>query len=66
MVSTTIRLGLVNVASHPTSVQFSKLIMTLAENYVPKEKVVKCITREIVLELGPRNIKKIFHLPRAN
>ena len=44
MVLTLIKLGLVNVVSHPTSVQSFELIMALAKNYEPKEKVVKRIT----------------------
>ena len=65
-VSTLIRLGLVNTTSHPISVQSSELIMALAENYVSEERVVKSITREIFLDLRPKNIDKVFHLPREN
>ena len=62
MVSTMIKLRLGNATSHPPFLQSSKLTMTLVENYVPKEKVVKSVTREIVLDLRPQNIKKVFHL----
>jgi hypothetical protein len=65
MVTTLIRWGLVNLASHPISVQSSKLIMALAENYVSEERVVKSITCEIILDLRTKNIKKVFHLLRA-
>lgn len=61
-----IRLGLVNATSHPISVQSSELIMALAENYVSEERVVKRITREIILDLRPNNIEKLFHLPRVD
>ena len=44
-------LSLVNIASHPTFIQSSDLIMALEENYETKEKVVKSVTREIVLDL---------------
>ncbi len=66
MVSTVIKYGLVNAASRPTSVQSSKLIMTFVEHYVPEEKVVKSVTGEIVLDLKPRNIEKVFHIPRTD
>lgn len=59
MVSTLIRSELVNAASHPVSVQSSKLIMALVENYVSEERVVKTITGEIVLDLRPKNIEKV-------
>lgn len=36
--------------------------MALAKNYVSEERVVKSVTREIVLDLRPRNIEKVFHL----
>ena len=41
------------------------LEMALVENYVLEERVIKNITREIILDLRPKNIKKVFHLPRA-
>ena len=40
--------------------------MTLVEHYVTKEKVVKCVTREIVLDLQPQKIEKVFHVPRVD
>ena len=43
--------GLVNIASHLTSVESSELIMTLVKPYVSEEKVVKSITKEIALDL---------------
>lgn len=61
-----IRLGLVNATSHLILVQSSKLIMALAENYVTKERVVKSITREIMLDLRPKNIEKVFYLLRVD
>ena len=66
MASTLIRLGLVNKTSHPISVQPSVLFMVLVEKYVLEERVVKIITREIILDLRPKNIKKVFHLRREN
>lgn len=65
MVLALIRSSLVNTTSHPTSVQSLKLIMALADNYVSEEKVIKSVTREIVPNLKPWNIEKVFHLPRA-
>ena len=40
--------------------------MTLAEYYVIEEKFVKSVTGEIVPDLQPRNIEKLFHLLRTN
>ena len=40
--------------------------MALAKNYVSKERVVKSIIAEIVLDLRLRSIKKNFHLSRAD
>lgn len=51
MVSTLIQSEIFNTVSHPTSVEYSKLIMTLEEHYVTEEKVVRNITGEIVLDL---------------
>lgn len=65
MVSALISLWLVNVSSHPILVQTSKLAMTLSGNCVWKERVIKSIIGEVVLDLGPKNIKKFFHLPRV-
>ena len=61
-----IRSRLVNVASHPVSTQSSELVMALEENYVLEERVVKSITREIILDLRPKNIEKFFRLPRVD
>ncbi len=66
MVSSLIQSGLVNVVSHPTSVQSLEIIMALAKNYVLEERFVKSVTREIVLNLRPRNIEKVFHLSRID
>ena len=51
MISALIQLGLVNAASHPMSVQSSMLIMTLVQQFIPKERMVKSVTSEIVLDL---------------
>lgn len=51
MVFSLIQSGLVNAASHPTSVQSTQLIMTLAQHFVPKERVVKSVIGEVVLDL---------------
>lgn len=40
--------------------------MTLSQHYVPKEKVVKSVTWEIILDIRPWNIEKVFHLPRED
>ena len=55
---TLIQSGLVNMASHPTLVQSSELIMTLAHHYVPEEKVIKSVIGEIFLDLMLLKIKK--------
>lgn len=65
-VSALIHSILVNTASHPTSVQSAKLIMTLAQHFVLEERVVKRTTGEVVLDLRPDNIQRVFHLPRAD
>ena len=39
--------------------------MTLTKHYVLEEKVVKSIIGEIFLDLQPKNIEKVFHLPRV-
>ena len=51
MISTLIQLGLVNTALHSISIQSSNLIMTLAQHFVPEERVVKSVTGEVVLDL---------------
>ena len=66
MVLALIQSNLVNEASHSTLVQFSKLIITLIDHYLSEEKVIKRLTKDIVLDLQPRNIKKVFPLPRAD
>ena len=63
MVFTLIRSGLVNAALHPTLVQSSKLIMTLAQHFILKERVVKSVTIEVVLDHRLDNIERLFHLP---
>ena len=57
-----IRCGLVNVAAHPISVQSSKLIMAIAQNYVPDEKIVWAIIGEMVLDIKPHAIQRAYHL----
>ena len=64
--STLICSGLVNIASHPVLVQSVELIMALSQHFVPKERVVKSVTKEVVLDLRPHNIERVFHLPREN
>ena len=66
LTSVLIRSGLVNVASHPRSVQSAELIMTLSQHFVPDERVVKSVSGEVVLDLRPDNIERVFHLPRAD
>lgn len=66
MASKLIQSGLVNFVSHPTLFQSFELIMILAQHYVPDEKVVKSMTREIVLDLRPQYIEKVFHLRRED
>lgn len=65
MLFTLIRWGLVNIVSHLVSIQSSELIIALVKNYASKERVVKSITREIILDLRPKNIEKVFHLLKA-
>ena len=64
--STLIHSGLVNAASHPGTVQSAELIMTVSRHFVPDERVVKSISGEVVLDLRPDNIERVFHLPRAD
>ena len=66
MVSTLIRSGLVNVASHTVSVQSLELVMTLTKQLVLEERVVKSVTGEIILDLRLKNIEKVFHLLRID
>ena len=66
MIFALILLVLVNAASHLVLVQSSKLIMMLAERYFLEERVIKSITREIILDLQSNNIEKVFHLPRVD
>ena len=56
----------VNAASHPGTVQSAELIMTLSQYFVPEERVVKSVSGEVVLDLQPDNIEKVFHFPRAD
>ena len=51
MIFALIRSRLVNIASYLMSMQSSKLVMTLAQHFVPEERVVKSVTGEIVLNL---------------
>ena len=57
---------LVNATSHPRTVQSAELIMTLSRHFVPDERVVKSVSGEVVLDLRPDNIERVFHLPRAD
>ncbi len=66
MVQAIIQSGLVNITSYPILVQSSKMIMISTQHYVPKEKVVKSVTREIDLDLRLENIEKVFYLPRED
>lgn len=51
LVSSLIHSRLVNVSSHPISVQSAELVMTLVQNFVPEERVVKSVIGEVVLDL---------------
>ena len=66
LTSALIRFGLVNAASHPGTIQSAELIMTLSQHFVPGERVVKSVSREVVLDLRPDNIERVFHFPRAD
>ena len=55
-----------NAASHPGTVQSAKLIMTLSQHFVPDERVVKSVSGEVVLDLRPDNIERVFHFLRAD
>ena len=66
LVSALICSRLVNVVSHPVLVQSTKLIMALSQCFVPNKRVVKSVTGEVVLDLWPDNIERVYHLPRAD
>ena len=66
LTSALIHSRLVNAVSHPGTVQSAELIMTLSQHFVPDERVVKSISGEVVLDLRPDDIERVFHLPRAN
>ena len=51
MMSALICSKLVNVASHPMSIQLAELIMSLAQCFDLEERVVKSIIGEVVLDL---------------
>ena len=51
LVSSLIRSRLVNATSHLVSIKLKKLIMKLAQHFVPKERVVKIVIGEVVLDL---------------
>ena len=36
--------------------------MTLAQHYVPDERIVQSVTSELILDLEPKKIEKVFHL----
>lgn len=57
--------SLVNAVVHPISIQLTKLINTLASNYVPDKCMVKNSVGEVVLDLRPDNIEDVFHLPKG-
>ena len=40
--------------------------MTLAQNFVLEERVVKSLSGEFFLDLQPDKIERVFHLTRAN
>ena len=40
--------------------------MALAQHFVPEERVVKSVTGEVVFDLRPNNIERVFHLPRED
>ena len=54
------------MASHLMLVQSSNLIMKLAQHFVPKERVVKSVIGEVVLDLRVDNIEQVFHFPRVD
>ena len=60
MVMKMIKNGLFNVASLLESIQSSELIMTIAQHYVLDESIVRSVIGEMVLNLRPKNIKKVF------
>lgn len=66
LVSSLIHSRLVNTASHPLSVQSAELVMTLAQHFILEERVVKNVTGEVVLDLRPNNIERVFHLLRVD
>ena len=66
MMFTLIHSRLVNIVSHLVSVQSTNLIMDLSQHFVLDERVVKGVTEEVVLDLQPDNIERVFHLPRVD
>ena len=42
------------------------MINTLTQHFFLEERVVKSVSREVVLDLQPNNIERVFHLPRVD
>lgn len=66
MISKMIRNGIIHAASDPVSVQSSKLIMAMAQHYVPEESMVKIFIGDIVIDFHPDIAERVFHLPKSN
>ena len=55
-----------NVTAHLVSVQSFELIMAVAQHYMQDKRIVRAITREMVLEIRPDAIERAFHLPASD
>ena len=51
LITKMIRSGLVSVATLPVLVQSSQLIMMIAQHYVLDERIIRVVTREMVLDI---------------
>ena len=40
--------------------------MTIAQRYVPHEKIVQVVTRDMVMDIRPNAIERAFHLPASD
>ena len=54
------------MTSHLVSMQSFELMMTITQHYVLDEQIVKRLIGEMVLDLRPDNIEKVFHLPTSS
>ena len=57
------RSELVSTVAHTMFIQSSELIMSITQHYVLDEKIVRVVTREMVLDIRPDNIERASNLP---